>query len=232
MTRTRPRVSILLPVYNEVRTVGRVLATLRRLQPRAELIAIDDGSTDGSARVLASWGARGVRVITHPRNRGKGSAVRTGLARARGRWIVVQDADLETDPRDLPRLLRPLARGGRLAVFGTRFGDARPRPGTIRFTRAANRLITGTVNRLFGARLTDVACAYKAAPAALLRALPLRARRFEFEAELAARLLQRRIRIVEVPVRYAPRTYREGKKIHPIDGLRILATLAWIRLGG
>ncbi len=226
-------VSVIVPVFNEVRTVGRVLEALARLRPRMEIVAVDDGSTDGSAEVLRRYAGRGVRVVAHPVNRGKGAAVRTGLAAARGRWIVVQDADRETDPRDLPRLLQPLLRGGRMAVFGTRFGAGTPGAGrgALRFPRAVNRVITGTVNVLFGARLSDVACAYKAAPTALLRSLPLRARRFEFEAELAARLLQRRVPILEVPVRYTPRTYREGKKIHPVDGLRILWTLARIRLG-
>lgn len=228
----RPAVSILVPVFNEVRTVDRVLTALRRVQPHAELVVIDDGSTDGSSQSLARWRARGVKVLTHPANRGKGAAVLTGLAAARGRWIAVQDADLETDPRDLTRLLRPLEAGGRIAVFGTRFPAGRTGRGAVPFTRAVNRAMTSMVNRLFGAALTDVACAYKAAPADLLRSLPLRARRFEFEVELAARLLLRRIRIVEIPVRYTPRTYREGKKIHPIDGLRILATLVRIRLGG
>jgi len=228
----RPTVSILVPVFNEVRTVDRVLAALRRVQPRAELVAIDDGSTDGSDRVLARWKARGVTVLTHPVNRGKGAAVLTGLGAASGRWIAVQDADLETDPRDLTRLLQPLQAHGRIAVFGTRFPAGRSGRGAVPFTRAVNRVMTAMVNRMFGAALTDVGCAYKAAPAGLLRSLHLRARRFEFEAELAARLLLGRIRIVEVPVRYTPRTYREGKKIHPIDGLRILATLIRIRLGG
>lgn len=224
-------VTVIVPVYNERRTLGRVLDALRRVQPHAEIIAVDDGSTDGSAALLRAFGRRGVTVLTHPENRGKGAAVRTGLARARGRWVVVQDADLETDPRDLPRLLRPLVRGGRLAVFGTRFPPGR-RQRSGRLTRVVNRVITGTVNLLFGASLSDVACAYKAAPTALLRSLALRARRFEFEAELAARLLLRRVPIREIPVRYAPRTYAEGKKIHPVDGLRILATLVKIRLGG
>src|SRR6185436_18647864 len=173
--------SVLVPVYNERRTIGRVLTALRRVAPRAEIIAIDDGSTDGSDRVLAAWGRRGIRVVTHPENRGKGSAIRTGLARARRALVVIQDADLETDPRDLPSLLAPLARGARVAVFGTRFPPGRRRRRAGRLTRAVNRLITGTVNGLFGASLSDVACAYKAAPASLLRSLDLRARRFELE---------------------------------------------------
>lgn len=232
MSRARPAVSLLVPVYNEEATVDRVLAALVRLPLRAEIVAVDDGSTDGSAAILARWaGRRGVRVLRHRRNRGKGAAVLTALAVARGRVAVFQDADLETSPSDIPRLLRALAaRGDRAAVSGTRFPAGRPR--TWAWTTAvANRILTGAVNRLYGAALTDVACAYKAAPVRLLRRLGLRARRFELEAELTARLLARGIALVEVPIRYRPRGYREGKKIHPLDGLRILAWLLRLRFG-
>lgn len=228
---TRPAVTIVLPVYNEARALPGLLRALARLRLNADIVAVDDGSTDGSGALLAAW-ARGrprVRVLRHPRNRGKGAAVRTGLAAARGRVVVTQDADLETDPRDIPRLLRALAAAPGGAVSGTRFPAGR-RSRAPRLTRLANALLTGAANALFGARLTDLACAYKAAPAALLRSLALTADRFDLEAELTAALLRRGVTIVEVPVRYRPRTYGEGKKIHPLDGLRILRTLLRVRL--
>lgn len=233
----RPAVSILVPVYNEAPALRRMLAALRALRLDAEVVAVDDGSTDGSGRMLRRiarrW--RALRVLVHPENRGKGAAVATAVAAARGRIAVLQDADLETDPRDVPRLLSALARAGRgggrpAAAFGTRF-PRHVRPARVpRLTWLVNRLLTGAVNLLFGARLTDMACAYKALPLARLRGLRLTARRFELEAELTAALLRRGDRIVEVPVRYRPRTYAEGKKIHPFDGLRILAALLRARL--
>lgn len=233
---TRPAVSLLVPVYNEAPALPRMLAALRALRLDAEVIAVDDGSTDGSGRILADTARRwpALRVRTHRRNRGKGAAVVTALAAARGRIAVLQDADLETDPRDIPRLIRALGSGGGgrapVAAFGTRFpAHARPRR-VPRLTWIVNRLLTGSVNLLFGAALTDMACAYKALPVAAMRRLRLRSRRFELEAELTAALLRRGSRIVEVPIRYRPRTYAEGKKIHPLDGLRILAALLRARL--
>ena len=248
----RPLVSILVPVYNEARTLSRVIHSLQRLRLHKEILVIDDGSTDGSGQLLSQLTAPAVRVLRHARNRGKGAAVRTGLAAARGRFTLIQDADLETDPIDIPRLLRPLVRPspppgaaktpampGERAVFGTRFpssdvsryrtrGQTRHAP--PRLTLLINQLLTRTTNALFGSRLTDMACAYKAMNTHLLRSLRLKAQRFELEAEITARLLLRGIPIVEVPVRYRPRTYRQGKKIHPLDGLRILLTLVKLRL--
>ena len=234
----RPLVSIIVPVYNEAPTLRRVLRALSRLKLEKEIIAVDDGSTDGSDGILRAARIRGLRLLAHHRNRGKGTAVRTGLSGARGRLTVVQDADLETDPRDIPRIVRALGRHRSSAVFGTRFpgrgpGRRRSHPHGRRrgLTGIANRVITSAANALFGSSLTDITCAYKAAPTRLLRSLRLRSRRFEIEAEIAAKLLKRRASIVEVPVRYRPRTYRQGKKIHPLDGVRILLTLARLRFG-
>ncbi len=233
----RPAVSLLVPVYNEARALPRMLAMLRRLRIDAEIVAVDDGSTDGSGDLLRA-AARGwprLRVRAHAVNRGKGAAVATALAAARGRIAVLQDADLETDPRDIPRLLAALAAaqrraGGPAAAFGTRF-PRHVRPARVpRATWLVNRLLTGTVNVLFGARLTDMACAYKVLPLAVLRGFRLTARRFDLEAELTVACLRAGMPVVEVPIRYAPRTYAQGKKIHPLDGLRILAALLRARL--
>lgn len=234
---TRPAVSLLVPVFNEAPALPRMLAGLRALRLDAEVVAVDDGSGDGSGRILHEAARRwpALRVLVHRANRGKGAAVSTALAAARGRIVVLQDADLETDPRDIPRLLAALARAGRrsgapVAAFGTRF-PRHARPARVpRLTWLVNRVLTGAVNLLFGAGLTDMACAYKVLPRDLLRDLRLTARRFDLEAELTVALLRRGYRIVEVPIRYRPRTYAEGKKIHPVDGLRILAALLRARL--
>ena len=203
-----PLVSILVPVYNEVRTLPQVLRALGRLKVHKEILIIDDGSTDGSSELLNRLAVPGFRVLRHARNLGKGAAIRPGLAAAQGRFTLLQDADLETDPGDIPRLLRPLmAPKGELAVFGTRFHTVRParlprrnpdQPqaegsppwrtrlaplGRWGLTRLTNRLLTGATNALFGSALTDVACAYKAMSTRLLRSLRLRSNRFEVEAE-------------------------------------------------
>jgi glycosyltransferase involved in cell wall biosynthesis len=237
----RPSISILIPVFNEAPRLPALFRALARLRLPAEVIAVDDGSTDGSRTLLRRWAARvrRVRVLAHPRNRGKGAAIRTALRAARGRTVVLLDADLECDPGDIPKLLAALARHPGAAIFGTRFPHGygvsasaeTPRPTPVgRGTRLANRLLTGTANLLYGAPLTDMACGYKALPAARLRALRLEATRFELEAELTAGLLQHGVPIIEVPIRYRPRSYREGKKIHPLDGLRILWRLLQLRV--
>jgi len=268
----RPAVSILVPVYNEAPRLPALLRALGRLRLAAEIVAVDDGSTDGSLDLLRRWRRRGVhgrfaKVLVHGRNRGKGAAILTALRAARGRAVVLLDADLECTPGDIPRLLAALARHPNAAIFGTRFprkvgvfessktpGVSSPSgtrfphkpvpaehgdstsveyPGTAPagpMTRLANAILTGTTNLLFGASLTDMACGYKAMAASSLRSLGLRATRFELEAELTAGLLRRHVPIVEVPVRYTPRSYRQGKKIHPLDGLRILWTLVRLRL--
>ncbi len=225
-----PLVSILVPVYNEARTLPRVLKTLAALKLRKEILVIDDGSTDASSSILHRLAKPGIRVLRHARNRGKGAAIRTGLAAARGHFTLIQDADLETNPRDIPKLLRVLARRPGVAVFGTRFQAQRTKTPLPWLPKLSNRLLTGTTNLLFGSALTDMACAYKAASTRLLRSLRLQSKRFEVEAEITARLLKAHVPILEVPVRYSPRTYREGKKIHALDGLRILFTLVKLKL--
>ncbi|MEK7476940.1 MAG: glycosyltransferase family 2 protein [Candidatus Coatesbacteria bacterium] len=251
----RPAVSILIPVFNEAPRLPALFRALGRLRLPAEVVAVDDGSADGSGALLRRWAARDRRhrVLAHPRNRGKGAAIRTALRSARGRTVVLLDADLECDPGDIPKLLAVLARHPNAAVFGTRFphgfgvplsarvattrgGSPKresPQPPPVSSpagTRLANRLLTGTVNMLYGTRLTDMACGYKALPAARLRALRLTATRFELEAELTAGLLHQGIHIIEAPIRYRPRSYLEGKKIHPLDGLRILWRLLLLRI--
>jgi len=230
MSARKPRVTILMAVYNEAAVLPRVLRELSRLRPRLPVIAVDDGSTDGSSRILLKHAAAGFRVLEHLQNRGKGSAIRTALARVRTPFVLIHDADMETDSRDIPRLLHAAALHPGHAVFGTRFPAGRPGGRVPLLTRAANRLLTGATNLLFGTGLTDMACAFKLVPVKPLRQPPLGAQRFEIDAEITARLLSRGVPIVDVPVGYRPRSYQQGKKIHPFDGLRILATLLKLRL--
>ena len=225
-------VTILMAVYNEETVLPQVLRGISRLRPRLNIIAVDDGSTDNSGNILARQDGRRLTVLSHKHNRGKGAAIRTALAKARTPLIIIHDADMETDPRDIPRLLRAGIRHPGHAVFGTRFPAGRSRGKVPLLTWIANRLLTGATNILFGSRLTDMACAYKLVPTEVLQTPPLKASRFDIDAEITARLLNRGIPIIEVPVGYRPRSYRQGKKIHPLDGLKILSTLFNLRLTG
>jgi len=225
----RPLLTVIVPVYNEAATLKELMRRLAAVRISKEVIAVDDGSTDGSARELDALSRDGaIRLVRHGRNRGKGAAVRSALAAARGLYSVVQDADLETDPRDITRLLRAAVARPGTAVFGTRFPPGRRSPSSSRApfpTRLANLILTRAAGVLLGRRFSDVTCVYKLLPTSLMRSLALRSVRFELEAEIAAGIIRRGVPFSEVPVRYRPRGYSEGKKIHPLDGLSILRTL-------
>lgn len=226
-----PLLTVLIPVYNEERTVE---ALLRRVAegpyPDKEVIVIDDGSTDATPRLLEKWaGVHGFRVLFHPRNRGKGAAVRTGLAAATGEVTIIQDADLEYDPADYPRLVEPILRGEAEAVYGSRYLAPTRRLPWTRF-RMGVVFFNVLVRLLYGRRLTDEATCYKAARTALWRSLDLRAERFELCPEMTAKLCRRGVRIVEVPISYHPRGAVEGKKIGWRDAVQTVWTLLKWRL--
>ena len=222
----QPLLSVLMPVYNEAGTVEQavsdVLAT-EELSSR-ELIVVDDGSTDGSSELLrdSDWPAD-VRVLFHDRNRGKGAAVRTALAEARGEISAIFDADLEYDPHDLAPLLEPITAGDTNAVFGVRVFEGHTSHSFLYVM--GNRGVTLVANVLFNVYLKDLMTCHKAVRTEVFKALPLQARGFEIEPEIAARLLQRGERIYEVPASYAARAHDEGKKLTATDGLKVIATL-------
>jgi glycosyltransferase involved in cell wall biosynthesis len=224
--------SIIVPIYNEAATsralIDRLLAIA--LPVAREILVVNDGSTDGTRDVLdAAARDRLPIVVLHvERNAGKGSAVRRGLAHARGSIVAIQDADLELDPGQLGTLVDPIVRGAADVVYGTRF--AHGRAGAPALTYAANRLLTAATNLLFGASLTDMETCYKVMRVDVARSLDLAAERFDIEPEITARLLRRGHRIHEVPVRYEPRSRRQGKKIRWRDGLRALQVLVRERL--
>lgn len=217
------RLSVLVPIYNEAGTVEQAILRLRRVPLNMEVVCVDDGSSDGSREVLSRLHRDGLVdvAITHRVNQGKGAAIRTALAHATGEVVVVQDADLEYDPRDLPSLLEPIADGRADAVFGSRF-LAGPHRVLYFWHRVGNGVLTLLSDMLTDLNLTDMETGYKMVRADLMRALPLTARRFGFEPELTARLAQARARVYEVPIRYAGRTYAEGKKINWRDGVAAL----------
>ncbi|HEX8392424.1 MAG TPA: glycosyltransferase family 2 protein [Longimicrobium sp.] len=214
------RLSVVMPVYNEAATLRHATARLRAVGLPMEVICVDDGSTDGSRDVLRALLAEGVihRLIEQPRNGGKGLAVRAGIAAATGDVIVIQDADLEYDPFELPRLLEPIQDGRADAVFGSRFAGG-PHRVLYFWHRLGNGVLTLLSNMMTDLNLTDMETCYKMARADLMKSLPLRTRRFGIEPELTARLAQARARIYEVPISYAGRTYDEGKKIGWRDGV-------------
>jgi glycosyltransferase involved in cell wall biosynthesis len=216
----RLRLSVLIPAFNEAATVAAVVRSVRQTGLEVEVIAIDDCSTDGTGAVLAGLLAAGAldQVVHHPVNRGKGASVRSGIQAATGDVIVVQDADLEYDPADLPRLLRPIAEDRADAVFGSRFMGG---GGRVLFFwhRVGNWVVTVLSNMFTDLNLTDMEVGYKMVRAPLLKSLVLTSDRFGFEPELTARLAQARARIWEMPISYAGRTYAEGKKITWRDGV-------------
>ena len=216
------RLSVLMPIYNERRTLPEIVQRVLRspVSLEIELVAVDDCSDDGSWELiqqLAGEDAR-IKVVRHPRNRGKGAAVRTAIEHMTGDVAVVQDADLEYDPNDFPRLLAPIIEGKADAVFGSRF------TGRTSFTWhfAGNKVLTLVSNVLNRLNLTDMETCYKMVRADVLRQLRLRAETFTLEPELTCRLAQRRARIAEVPIRYAGRSCAEGKKLRAMDGVKAL----------
>jgi glycosyltransferase involved in cell wall biosynthesis len=220
------RLSVVIPVFNERPTIGEILRRVRRSRLVWEIVVVDDCSTDGTREYLQGLGRRRsrLRLILHKWNQGKGAAVRTGIEAARGDLILIQDADLEYDPRDYPALLAPIQEGLADVVYGSRFLGARRRP-TMFWHLVANQLLTLMTNILYNSILSDMETGYKLFRAEVLRSFRLRAARFDFEPEVTAKLLKRRIRIFEVPISFNPREYSEGKKIGLRDAFQAVWTL-------
>jgi glycosyltransferase involved in cell wall biosynthesis len=217
--------SVIVPVFNERTTVAEVVRRIRAvdLPMPLEVILVDDGSSDGTDKVLTAIGDSTVRVITHGRNQGKGAAVRTGLEAARGDLIIIQDADLEYDPADWPRLLSPILRGKAKVVYGSRFTGERKNMMPLHWI--GNRFLSLVTNILYSTTLSDMETCYKLFDRQVLEGLRIESDRFEFEPEITAKVLRRGHRIYEVPISYAGREAAEGKKITWRDGLGALTTL-------
>ena len=215
--------SVVVPAYNEAATIEAALRQLKQVPLRLEVIAVNDASTDGTGAILDGLAGTGLvqQVLHHPTNRGKGAALRSGIAVATGSVIVAQDADLEYDPAELPRLLAPIKEGRADAVYGSRFQGG-PHRVLLFWNAVGNNLLTLVSNMFTNLHLTDMETGYKLVRADLLKRLPLTAERFGIEVELTARLVQAGARIWELPISYSGRTYAEGKKITWHDGLAAL----------
>jgi glycosyltransferase involved in cell wall biosynthesis len=221
--------SVIVPVYNERNTVGEIIRRMRlvELPVELEIIVVDDGSEDGTDRVLALVEDSTVRVIAHPANRGKGAAVRTGLAAARGDLVLVQDGDLEYDPQDWPRLLAPVVAGKTRVVFGSRYIGEREAGSFFRWL--GDRALSLTTSVLYNTAISDMETCYKLVDREILDGLDLRSEGFDIEPEITAKLLRQRHRIYEVPISYASRTPEEGRKFNWRDGLTAFWTLVRCR---
>ena len=217
--------SVIIPVYNEISTLSTILERVLATGLADEIILVDDGSTDGTLNLLAGLdGQRGVRVILHATNQGKGAAVRTGLSAATGDILLIQDADLEYDPCDYPTLLKPIKEGKADVVYGSRFLGG-PHRVTMFWHMLANQLLTLTTNLLYNTILSDMETGYKAFRREALEGIALRSNRFNIEPEITAKLLKRKVRIFEVPISFNPRNYTEGKKIKFKDAFEAMWTL-------
>jgi glycosyltransferase involved in cell wall biosynthesis len=215
------KLSIVMPVYNEAATIREIVSRVRALPHAKEILVVDDGSLDSTRDVLRSMAGGEIRVFFHRRNRGKGAAVRTGITHARGDVVVIQDADLEYHPRDIPALIAPIERGDADVVFGSRFLGGPHR--VLNFWHyAGNQLLTLLSNICTNLNLTDMETGYKAFRREVLRGIDLESDRFGFEPEITAKVARLRCRIYEQPISYSGRDYDQGKKITWRDGVAAL----------
>lgn len=231
------KISIIIPVYNEVRTLPEILrrVVLATKNWEKEIIIVDDFSTDGTGLILKDFRAENCLVIFHEANQGKGSALRTGFKHALGDLILIQDADLEYDPNDYPKLLAPILEGRAEVVYGSRFSQNLSLAEVIRQHRIfrswhflyylGNKFLSLVTALLYGSSITDMETGYKVFKSEVIKGLNLTADRFEFEPEVTAKILKKGIKIYEVPISYHGREYSEGKKITWRDGLTAIKVL-------
>lgn len=223
------KLSVIVPAFNERNTIVEIVRRMRAVElPMArEIIVVDDGSNDGTRDVLKQLDDSTLRVVYHPENRGKGAAIRTGLEYVTGDLVLIQDADLEYDPDDWPKLLNPVLKGRAVVVYGSRFTGERRN--MLFWHWVANRFLSLLANVLFNSTLSDMETGHKLFDRRIIDQVSLRARSFDFEPEVTAKLLKAGIRIYEVPISYAGRTLEEGKKITWQDGAIALWTLVKYR---
>ena len=224
------KISVVIPVYNEIDTIEEILARVDKVAIKKEIIVIDDLSIDGTRERLKKIVAdkENVKVIYHNRNKGKGAALRTGFESVTGDIVIIQDADLEYDPNEYPKLLEPISDGRADVVYGSRFIGG-PHRVLFFWHYVGNKLLTLISNALTNLNLTDMETCYKVFKRQILKDINLKSNRFGFEPEFTAKISKNRLRIYEVPISYSGRTYSEGKKITWKDGIVALCLIFWYR---
>jgi len=228
--RTAPaRVSFLVPAYNEERTIAALLERVRALPFEKQIIVVDDGSTDGTPEILTAAAGDDL-VVIRQENRGKGAALRTAIPHADGEVCVIQDADLEYDPADVPELIQPIVDGLADVVYGSRLSGGRPQRAYLFWHRVGNRFLSLVAGVLYNTTLTDMETGYKAFRTDVLQGLDLREDGFSIEPEITGRICRQHLRIYELPISYYGRTYAEGKKITWRDGFKALWVLLRVRI--
>lgn len=217
-----PLLSVIIPVYNEAKTIKEILGKINSVGIDKEIIIVDDSSTDGTDKVLRDIRYNNLKVIHHSSNRGKGAAFLTGLSNASGDFIIVQDADLEYEPSDYLKLMEALKENNADLALGARFIKGHQ---GIFWHRLGNKFLTRILNFLFNSKLNDYATCYKLAAKNTWDNLGLKASRFDIDVEVVCKSLKRRLRVIEIPISYYPRRYCEGKKIRWFDGLQALISI-------
>ena len=218
-------ISVIIPVYNEVKNINEIIKRVQTTKLASEIVIVDDGSKDGTRDILQKLnGKKKVRVILHEKNQGKGAAVVTGMKAAKGDILLIQDADLEYDPRDYPLLLKPIQEGVADVVYGSRFLGGAHRV-TMFWHQVANKLLTLMTKILYDSILTDMETGYKVFNRKVIDGMTIKAKRFNFEPEFTAKILKRKFRIYEVPISFNPRDYTEGKKIKLKDAFEAVWAL-------
>jgi glycosyltransferase involved in cell wall biosynthesis len=222
------KICFLVPAYNEAATIGEVLERIAALGLDAKVIVVDDGSVDETAAIAEAAGA----TVIRQRNQGKGAAIRTAIAHAEGDIAVIQDADMEYDPTEVPELIEPIIRGSADVVFGSRLRGGKPQRAYLFWHLVGNRFLSLLTNILFNTTLSDMETGYKAFRLEVLRSLDLKEDGFGIEPEITGKVCKRHLRIYELPISYYGRTHAEGKKITWRDGFRAISVLVRVRLNG
>lgn len=220
----------MIPAFNEAATIGVVLQKLLPMKEVYEVIVIDDGSRDATAKIVKKHKHKKLTLILHGKNQGKGKAIQTGLKQVKGDYVLIQDADLEYDPADIPQLIEPIKKGRVNVVYGSRFFG--PHSNMFFWHLLGNRFLNFVVNLWFDSILSDMETCYKVLPTKVMKELSLKENDFRIEPEITCKLLLRQEKIMEVPISYVSRTFEEGKKITWRDGFKALATITRIRLFG
>lgn len=226
----KPRLSVVIPAYNERATIRTLLDRVQAVDIDKEIVVVDDGSTDGTREILQEYADRpGFRIVFQPENRGKGAALAAGFQRATGDIVIVQDADLEYNPVEYPVLIQPIVDGLADVVYGSRFAGGSPRRVLYFWHAVGNMFLTLVSNMLTDINLSDMETCYKVFRREIIQSMPLRSQRFGFEPEITVKVAKAKYRIYEVAISYAGRTYAEGKKIGWKDGVEALWTLFYYR---